>query len=256
MPNIKPRIPTAKELVAAKQQRMPVPTAAAMPMPKVTSNTTPTATAVAVPDNRSYRDRYLDEVAPANIVGRMIKFSKEGTFVTHDDGQEVSESSEFTVLADETLIGWIKFNGDGEPPSREMGLLYDNFIMKPRESLGDLDEAQWEEGLDGRPADPWQHHQYLVLQNTSTAELFTFVTSSKTGRRAVGNLLRHYDRMRRTHPDELPVVRLRTGGFQHRDDRVGFVSTPVFVVCGRQSRDSVAKPDTSTAALIDDVIPF
>jgi hypothetical protein len=75
------------------------------------------------------------------------------------------------------------------------------------------------------------------------------------GRRAVGNVLRHFDRMRKTHPGELPVVRLRTGGFQHRDERVGFVTVPVFVVCGRRSTDSVAKPDTSVAAFIDDELP-
>ena len=63
--------------------------------------------------------------------------------------------------------------------------------------------------------------------------------SSKTGRRAVGNLLRHYDRMQRTHPEEFPVIRLRTGGFQHKDDRVGFVRTPVLVVCGRSPKDIV-----------------
>ena len=136
-----------------------------------------------------------------------------------------------------------------------MGLLYDGFVMPARESLGDLDQKHWELGLDGQPADPWQHQMYLVLQHTETLELFTFVTSSKTGRRAVGNLLRHYDRMHKTHPGELPVVRLRTGGFQHKDARVGFVSTPVFVVCGRRPADSVAKPDTSTAAFIDDKLP-
>src|SRR5262245_16316182 len=56
--------------------------------------------------------------------------------------------------------------------------------------------------------DPWQHHIYLVLQNGATGELFTFATSTDTGRRAAGNLLRHYDRLTRTHPDMYPVVRL------------------------------------------------
>jgi hypothetical protein len=218
--------------------------------------TVKTATAVAVPDSRPYKERYLDEVSPASVVGRMIKFSKGGTFITADDDQEVPEAAEFIALCDETLIGWVKFNGVGEPPDRVMGLLYDGFAMPPRETLGDLDESQWSEGLDGKPADPWQHHQYLVLQDTSTRELFTFVTSSVTGRRAVGNLLRHFNRTQKTAPDELPVVRLRTGGFQHKDSRVGFVNTPVFVVCGRQSRDSAAKPDTSVGALIDDKLPF
>jgi hypothetical protein len=31
--------------------------------------------------------------------------------------------------------------------------------------------------------------------------MFTFVTSSKTGRRAVVDLLRHYDRTHKAHPD-------------------------------------------------------
>jgi hypothetical protein len=203
-----------------------------------------------------YRSRYLDEVAPAGMVGRMVKFSKDGVFVTSDDSSPIPEDAEFVCLADQTLVGWTKFNGPGQPPSREMGLLYDNYNMPERECLGDLDPAQWETGLDGQPADPWQHHQYLVLQDTNTSELFTFVTSSKTGRRAVGNLLRHFDRMQRSHPGEFPVIRLRAGGFEHRDARVGFVKTPVLVVCGRAPMDSTSKPDTSTGAFLNDGIPF
>ena len=94
------------------------------------------------------------------------------------------------------------------------------------------------------------------MQNTETAELFTFTTSSKTGRRAVGKLLRHYQRMQRTRPDELPVIRLGKGGFKHNDSRVGWVDTPVFVVVGRAPRDSAAKPDTSLGTFLDDKIVF
>jgi hypothetical protein len=72
----------------------------------------------------------------------------------------------------------------------------------------------------------------------------------------VGNLLRHYDRMQKTNPGEVPVVRLKAGGFNHRDDRIGWVPTPVFAVVGRAPRDSAAKPDTSAAADLNDQIPF
>ena len=103
--------------------------------------------AVAVPDSRPYRDRYLDEVAPASVVGRMIKFNgKDGKFITTDDDPEVAEAVEFIALCAETLVGWVKFNGVGEPPDRMMGLLYDGFVMPPKESLPDRDESQWEEG--------------------------------------------------------------------------------------------------------------
>jgi hypothetical protein len=51
------------------------------------------------------------------------------------------------------------------------------------------------------------------------------------------------------------VVRLQAGGFNHSDARIGWVPTPVFVVIGRRSRDSAAKPDTSIGADLNDAIP-
>ena len=49
------------------------------------------------------------------------------------------EGTEFILLADDTIIGWIKFNGVGEAPERHMGLLFDGFGMPDRASLGDHD---------------------------------------------------------------------------------------------------------------------
>ena len=206
--------------------------------------------------DRPYYTRYLDEVAPASIAGRMIKFSREGDFVTSDDGQPIADGAEFFALCDEVLVGWVKFNGVGEPPDREMGLLFDGFTMPRRDELGDHDPKLWEEGLDGNPQDPWVHQNCLPLQDIRTSELFTFVTASKTGRRAVGNLLRHFQRMRKTNPDEIPVIRLGKGGFEHKDERIGHVSVPVFVVIGKSPRDGVIKPDTSTAGILNDELPF
>jgi hypothetical protein len=218
-----------------------------------------TAVAMPAPDNRTNVQRYVDEIAPANIVGRLIKFGKEGAFVTADDGEPVSESADFLALCDETLIGWIKFSkssgDDATPPERVQGLLYDGFVMPPRNTLGDNDQTQWEAGLSGQLEDPWKHQVCLVLQNTETKEFYTFATTSLTGRRSVGNLLRHFDRMQRTNVGEVPIVRLKAGGFNHRDDRIGWVSTPVFAVVGRAPRDSAAKPDTA-AADMNDRIPF
>jgi hypothetical protein len=128
--------------------------------------------------------------------------------------------------------------------------------MPARESLGDNDEAEWPAGLSGAPSDPWLHQQLLPLQHAKTRELFTFGTTNATGRRAVGNLLRSYDRLRRSSPDEVPVVRLRHGGYNHRDDRIGWVNTPIFVVIGRTKRDLAAAPDTSTAGDMNDEIPL
>jgi hypothetical protein len=218
--------------------------------------TTTKAPLPAVPDTRTPVQKYLDDVAPASIVGRMVKFGKDGKFITADDGEVIADDVDFAALCDQTLVGWVKFNGEGEPPDRHMGLLYDGFHMPERDTLGDDDPTRWELGLDGRPQDPWQHHIYLVLQRGDTQELFSYVSSSVTGRRAIGNLLRHYDRMQRTHPDQYPVVKLKVGGFNHRDERVGWVSTPVLAVVGRVPKDSAAKPDSSPQADMSDEIPF
>jgi hypothetical protein len=137
-----------------------------------------------------------------------------------------------------------------------MGALYDGFVLPPRDSLGDTDQTQWEIGLNGQPADPWVHQVYVVLQRGDTAELFTYIASSITSRRAVGTLLRHYDRMRKTDANFYPIVRLKVGGFQHRNERVGWVKVPVFAVVGRVPKDSAAKPDSSIGTDLNDDIPY
>jgi hypothetical protein len=45
-------------------------------------------------------------------------------------------------------------------------------------------------------------------------------------------------------------VHLRTGSFQHRDDRVGRVSVPTFVVVGKTANN----PNASPAADLNDKI--
>jgi hypothetical protein len=257
----KPKPPTSTEVLARQKAA-----AAPKPVSPPTSNssaiakpgTLPAQTDAfglpAVPDTRSSVERYLDEVAPSMIVGRLAKFSKEGKSVVQDTQEEIDPEADFLALLDQTFVGWIKFNEDA-PPDRVMGLLYGGFVMPPRDTLGNLDQSKWKIGLSGKPEDDWKHQIYLVLQHADTKELYTYVVSSRTGRSAAGNLLRHYDRMRRTHPDELPVVRIKTGGFQHKDERVGWVNTPVFVVVGRAPADSAVRPDTSVSADMEDEIP-
>lgn len=101
--------------------------------------------------NATYRSRYLDEVAPQSIAGRLIKF-KDGTYTTPDDGKTIAETNEFVLLGEETMIGWIKFNGTGEAPERNMGLLFDGWVMPPREELGDMDPGKWSSALMGSQA--------------------------------------------------------------------------------------------------------
>jgi hypothetical protein len=241
----------------AQRQPAPKPAADTVSPAKSTAVAPGTKAATpAVPDNRTSVQQYLDEHVPVTLIGRVIRADKEHVFVTPDDGAPVPDDVDFIALVDQTMIGLIRFNGEGSPPDQLMGLLYDGFRMPQRNALGDLDSSKWEVGLDGKLQDPWRHFNYLVLQRGDTGEMFTYTTASVTGRRAVGNLLRHYDRLQKTHPDMYPVVCLKTGGFNHRDPRVGWVQVPVFAVVGRHPKDDAAKPDSSPAADMSDQIPF
>jgi hypothetical protein len=214
------------------------------------------ATAVAKPEGvRGIVNAYLDTVAPAGLVGREIQF-KEGEYVTRDDGQKISEEQVFIAAVDQILVGVIKFNGKGERPDVHMAAIFEGQVPPDRASLSDLDEALWPIGLSGKPEDPWQRQNYLPLQNGQTGEWFTFVTRTVTGIRAVGNLMRHYERERRTHPEMYPLIQLKVGGFNHREERIGWVSTPALTVVGRHPREDVQKPDASPSADMSDGIPF
>ena len=128
---MQPKTATAKrgrtpEEIIAEQKRTHKQATPSVPA-KATSDT---PVVLPLPDTRTDVQKYLDEVAPANIVGRMIKFSKEGKFVFGDTDEEVAETVEFIALCDQTVVGWIKFYNDGEtPPDRVMGLLYGGFTM-------------------------------------------------------------------------------------------------------------------------------
>jgi hypothetical protein len=254
--NRTPRIPPTPEQIRAEQKARAERDSAAV---KANLPAPAASTAIATPDSRDNVQRYLDEVAPSSIVGRMAKFSgKEGHFATNDDGEPIDENADFIALVDQTLVGYLRFNGEGAPPDRIMGLLFDGFEMPKLETLPDRDQSKWELGLNGQPSDPWQHHIYLVLQNVATQEMFTFVTSSRTGRAAVGNLISHYRRMLKSSAsrDAYPIVRLKVGAKTHPDDRVGTYKIPVFAVVGQVQRSNIVAADSSPEADFQDRISF
>jgi hypothetical protein len=186
---------------------------------------------------------YLDTVAPAGLYGREITF-KEGIFTTRDDGEGIRESRVFVALMDQVAVGLIHFHGKGNPPDVHMALIYDGQLPPDRDSLGETDESQWETGLSGKPEDPWCRQNYLPMEDPETKEAFTLVNRTVTGIRAIGNLMRHYERLRKSHPDTYPLINLKVGGFNHRDERVGWVPTPNLTVVGRHPKDSAVKADS------------
>jgi hypothetical protein len=208
------------------------------------------------PDNRSDIEKYIDGIAPTQIAGSLVRFTKEGRFIVVDTEEEISDDREFICLADETLCGWIRFSEEEDaPPTRIQGLLYRGFKMPLREELGDMDERQWPKGLDGRtPSDPWLHQILVVFQEVKTSALVTFSTTSITGRRACGGLLSHFNRLRKDDPDAYPIVKMKPSGYTSK--KFGWVNVPSFAIVGRTSKTPSATPDTSVAGDLQDEIPF
>jgi hypothetical protein len=188
--------------------------------------------------------------------GTFIKFGKDGSYRKQLDDVLIPTGTEAVLIYDQIRVGWIKFLGKGNQPIRKMGVAFDGFVPPDRESLGDTDSQEWEIGLSGKPADPWQFQILLPLQDTKTGELLIFGTSSVTGRRACDNLISICARMQRSDPDHYPVVRLDVSGFEHRDERIGWVKTPVFTCIGKALKSDISVTSTERADDMSDEIPF
>jgi hypothetical protein len=227
--------------------------------PTATGNgaTLPAVRQASVPatvDNRDAVDRVLDDIAPSFLAGPMVGFNgKKEKFVITASGDELDIAVKYKAHLGQARMEWIKFHGKGETPEKNGDFLFDpGFILTPRDDLGDLDMTEWPPGLDGQPRDPWILQVMFPLQNTETLETFTFLTSSKTGRSAVGTLLKAHKRKRLTHPNETPVVLLKVSSYQSKDR--GKVAIPAFVVVGRAPSED--EPALSRGADMEDEIPF
>jgi hypothetical protein len=160
---------------------------------------------------------------------------------------------EFTCPYTEILGGFIRLQ-KGEPAQHAMGPLFKGFRVPTRESLGENDEALWKEGLSGKPESPWKRQVLLPLVCKETGQAFVFQTTSNSGLRSVGRLMDYCRRMQQHDTEHYPVVKLKTGGFEH--EKFGFIVTPDFPVVGRAKRNGAEKPDTSVAKDMDDDLPF
>lgn len=210
------------------------------------------STVLASADNRDDVDRVLDDMAPSFLAGPMAGFNgKTEKFVITATGDELDIKAKYKAHLDQTRMEWVKFRGKGEAPEKTGGFLFDpDLVLPSRDDLGELDKTEWPPGLDGQPRDPWILQVLFPLQNTETLETYTFLTGSKTGRTAVGALLKAYKRRRKTSPTEIPVILLKPSSYQSKDR--GKVAIPAFTIVGRAPSED--DPPLGIAADLNDEI--
>ena len=123
-------------------------------------------------------------------------------------------------------VGFQKWE-DNRPADKVMGPIGAGFVPPKREELGDNDKSRWDTFDDGRPRDPWQFTNTIVLVELETSNLFTYSTASRGGLDAIGQLALKYGERLRQHPGEVPVVELDRSKYQHSDRKVGEVRIPI-----------------------------
>jgi hypothetical protein len=179
----------------------------------------------------NFYEAYGESAAARNIVGRLLKFSKFGEYNAGIENEEIAIGTKLVAHMPSLLVGYIKWENN-RPIAQVMGAIGDGFTPPKRNELGDTDPSLWEHYDDDRPRDPWQFSNYLVLVNLDSSDLFTFTTSSRGGLNAVGELSKIYGKHIRQAPDELPVVELGCGSYQHSNRSYGEIRFPIFKAVG------------------------
>ena len=185
------------------------------PLPSAPTTPKPALPTEMPPDNRTSVQKYLDEYVPVTLVGRAIRGDKEHVFVTPDDGEPVPDDTDFTALCrpDHDRLHPLQRRGR---PAR----LQDGAALRRLSSCQSVRRSATPTRRNGSSAStasrptPGGTSCIWCCSVATPVRLFTYTAGSVTGRRAVGNLLRHYDRLQKTHPDMYPVVRLKVGGLQ------------------------------------------
>jgi len=180
-------------------------------------------------------ESYGAAMSMTSITGTLIKFNK-GDWVTGDD-EDLEENTELVANMDQLMVGWIKWV-DQRPTEQIMGTVVSGYQAPRRNELGDTDQAEWEVDEQGRPRDPWQFSNYIVMkdpgESTSEEHLYTFATSSKGGLGAIGVLCREFGKEMRTRPDQYPIVRLGADSYRH--PTYGRIHTPIIKIVGWEDK--------------------
>jgi hypothetical protein len=188
--------------------------------------------------------------------GELMKFVK-GEFLT--GGIVVPLGTRFVAHVLGAERGWIRFNGEGEPPTQVIGKIAHGYELLPREKLGDNDDMQWQIGLDGEPDDPWKKVVYLPMilvdEGPNEGMVLTFSTMTETGRRAVSNLYTRFETLSWKYRGQLPIVEI---GCKTLDNDFS-TRVPVFPIVGWQPIGGEGAPLPATPSTrddLDDEIPF
>ena len=171
-------------------------------------------------------DGWSDTAAEASeqmIRGQLLKFA-DWRWTIGKEATQIKDGTRLVALA--TVAMWVRWQ-DGKPVEQLVRRPGERLVE--RDKLSHTNEDDWPIGPGHEPQDPWQNTRLVYLVNETTAEAFTFSTSSYGGRGAVIELGDTIARMRHAHPDATPIVELRAAEMPTKH---GKKSKPVFKIVG------------------------
>ena len=100
------------------------------------------------------------EIAAEHGNQTLLKYIKGDWSIGED---EVPLGTKYIAFIDELACGFIKFNEDAAPDVMLGKVKFGKDKLPKRHDCGDVDQAEWEIGDDGKPVDPWQPIMQLPL---------------------------------------------------------------------------------------------
>lgn len=192
-------------------------------------------------------EQYAEAANRNRIIGDLLKFSK-GDWLAGRNADVVPMGTRLIANMDDLMVGWVRWS-DNKPGDSHLGRVLEAYQPPKRQDLGDLDEAEWDVDVaTGKPKDPWQFSNVLVLKEQDGEQLYTFNASSKGAIGSVAALCGSYGKMMRQRPDEFPLVELGFDSYRHSNKAYGIIKTPVFKVAGWAPKSGVVAAMIGEAA--------
>lgn len=177
----------------------------------------------------NFYEKYGDAATARNIVGKLLKFTKFGEYVAGIENEVIPIDTMLIAYMPSLAAGYVRWE-NGKPAQAEMGYVGEGFIPPKRNDLGWNDASEWETNDRGGPRDPWQFTNSLIFIDINKSALYTFNTSSDGGLKALGGLSKIHGRHMKTHPRDLPTVKIGGGSYKHSVKAYGEIRYPIFTV--------------------------
>jgi hypothetical protein len=180
----------------------------------------------------NFFEKYGQAATAGSFLGQLLTLNKFDEFTYGRDKAKLAHGTVMGVYMNSLTMSrdlWL----DGRLAESIGGLVCEGFVPPRRGDLSYADPASWPKNDDDeKPRDVWQLTNRVVMVDRKSGELFTFTTSSDGGRKGIGELCKVYGKHCRQAPNEMPIIELDSGRYQHSNPRYGEIPYPIFPVIG------------------------